>query len=93
MKRLQQDEESDEEKTTKTDETFDKINAFLQGFKSDNILPSAMACSNNLRKTVKFFNETTAGWENMTEGLAEAYVFDTSSWISYQLAPSSRYCF
>jgi len=40
-------------------------------------------------------NETTTSWddEKVTANMTEKdYVFDTTEWISYDLAPSSRYC-
>jgi len=41
-------------------------------------------------------NETSQSWkeeEVAADMTTKDYVFNTTSWISYDLAPSSRYCF
>ena len=40
-------------------------------------------------------NETITGWDNdnVTANMTDKeYIFETTEWISYDLAPSSRYC-
>lgn len=86
--------EDDGEYATKTEQTFDEVNAFLAGFKSEETFPSALNCSKYLEKAVIVFNETTIRWDTLEEDeLIEAYIFDIAYWISYTLGPSSRYCF
>ena len=75
--------------------TFDHINSFLKGFRSQETLPSAQNCTKFLEDSIINFNDTMESWddENVTSNMTEKdYVFDTTEWISYDLAPSSRYC-
>ena len=72
------------------------MNAFLQGFRSKETIPSAMNCTKYLEGTLLTMNDTRESWkdENVTANMTQKdYVFNTTSWISYDLAPSSRYCF
>ena len=81
---------------TATEERFTYIDAFLQGFRSNEVIPSAMNCSFNLRDSLLIYNETQIQWANSSNedyGNTREQVFDTTSWISYNLAPASRYCF
>ena len=55
-----------------------------------------MNCTKYLHKSVLVYNETRQEWDNETSpdfGNTREEVFDTAEWISYSLAPSSRYCF
>jgi len=86
--------------TPKADRIFDRIDAFLGGFRSDESFPNASPCSEYLRETVNEFNETSISWREMksemnyTKGeMIEDYIFDTTHWISYSIAPASRYCY
>lgn len=90
----QQDEES--EWPTNIDKRFTHYDAFLQGFRSNEVLPSAMNCSRYLRSSLLTYNETKLQWKNESApdyGNHREKIFDTTEWVSYDLAPSSRYCF
>ena len=55
-----------------------------------------MNCTKYLEGTLLTMNDTRESWkdENVTANMTRKdYVFNTTSWISYDLAPSSRYCF
>ena len=84
------------EYATETERKFDYINAFLTGFKSQETLPSAQNCSMYLEQSIEVFNSTKLSWKNdtTTENWGNMdYILNTTSWISFSLAPSSRYCF
>ena len=75
---------------------FDYGNAFLQGFKSQETLPSATTCTKYLEQSILVYNTTYMKWQD--EEIAQAtttedYVFNTTEWISFSLAPSSSACF
>ena len=96
--RLRQDDEDDDADRYETDTEmyFDYTNAFLSGFKSQETLPSATECTKYLEKSILVYNTTYMKWQD--EEIAEAttneeYVFNTTEWISYSLAPSSLHCF
>ena len=76
-----------------SDETFTYINALLQGFKYMNSLPSSMKCSDNIHLSVNTFIRNSIEWKNYTSSDWGLYVFDVTRWISYTLAPSTRYCY
>lgn len=59
----------DEGYATKTEETFDYINAFLAGFKSQETLPSATNCTLFLEQSILVYNDTRNEWTNQTEEL------------------------
>jgi hypothetical protein len=42
---------------------------------------------------VKTLESTKEGWATYTELDWALYLFDTTKWVSYTLAPSSRYCY
>ena len=89
-------QENRDEYETKSDETFTYIDAFLQGFRSNEVIPSAMNCSKNLRESLIVYNDTKIQWANESNpdyGNTREQVFDRTEWISYNLAPASRYCF
>ena len=93
---LPDDQTSDEEGyATELERQFDYINAFLAGFRSNEILPSATNCTFYLEDSINVYNNTRESWkdeevsQNMT---TRDYVYNTTSWISFNLAPSSRYC-
>ena len=73
------------------DRDFDYLNMFLAGFKYDEFLPSAMNCSRYLERSIVNLNDTIVMFDNETN--IEYEIFNTTEWISYDLAPSSRYCF
>ena len=95
---MQDDEELEpvSEDETLTEIRFDYVNAFLAGFRSAETIPSATNCTKYLESSIMIYNDTRQGWDNETLtrdwGTSE-YVFDTTEWISYSLAPSSHYCF
>lgn len=75
---------------------FDYANAFLAGFKSQEILPSATKCTKYLEQSILVYNTTYQLWQQeevANEMTTEQYVFNTTEWISYSLAPSSANCF
>lgn len=81
---------------TELEMQFDYINAFLAGFRSKETIPSALNCTKYLEGSILKMNETRESWkdDNVTANMTDKdYVFNTTSWISYDLAPSSRYCF
>ena len=45
-------------------ERFGHYDAFLIGFKSDTIIPSALNCSNNLEHSIYVWNDTQTQWAN-----------------------------
>jgi len=54
-----------------------------------------MNCTKYLEGSISNYNLTTESWDNETESANKTkkdYIFDTTEWISYDLAPSSRYC-
>ena len=96
---MQDDEELEpvnEEEETEIEIRFDYINAFLAGFRSAETIPSATNCTRYLEGSIIQYNDTRESWkdENVTAEYGNSeYVFDTTEWISYSLAPSSHYCF
>jgi len=81
---------------TELERKFDYLNAFLQGFRSKETIPSALNCTKYLEGSILKMNETSQSWkeeEVAADMTTKDYVFNTTSWISYDLAPSSRYCF
>ena len=56
-KKLAQADEKSEGFPTKADEFFTYTDAFLQGFKSNEVLPSAQNCSKYLRKSILVYND------------------------------------
>ena len=58
--RLRQDEPTDDEVAydTDTEMYFDYGNAFLQGFKSQETLPSATTCTKYLEQSILVYNTT-----------------------------------
>ena len=96
--RLRQDDEDGDQIAydTDTEMYFDYSNAFLQGFKSQETLPSALTCTKYLEQSILVYNTTYMKWQD--EEIAQAttsedYVFNTTEWISFSLAPSSAACF
>ena len=75
------------------DDKFMYIDAFLQGFRYAESLRSSLNCSQNLHRTLKTLESTKEGWEDYDKADWPLYLFDTTKWISYTLAPSSRYCY
>jgi hypothetical protein len=81
---------------TELEEYFDYWNAFLMGFRYKETIPSAMNCTKYLEGSIYKMNETQNTWEDPEIGdnvTTKEKVFNYTSWISYDLAPSSRYCF
>lgn len=81
---------------TKTDQTFTYIDAFLQGFRSNEVLPSAQNCSKGLRDSINTWNYTKQSFQNSSNPLynkSTQQTFAYTHWISYNLAPASRNCF
>ena len=97
--RLRQGAEGDEDidvYETDTEMYFDYANAFLSGFKSQETLPSATECTKYLEKSILVYNTTYMKWQDEEIAAAtsnQEYVFNTTEWISYSLAPSSLHCF
>ena len=97
--RLRQDETSEEEVDvydTDTEMIFDYGNAFLAGFKYQETLPSAMQCSKYLEQSILTYNTTYERWQQeeiANQTTTQDYIFNTTEWISYNLAPSSSNCF
>lgn len=73
------------------DRDFDYLNMFLAGFKYEEFIPSSMNCSRYLERSIVNLNDTINMFDNETN--IEYEIFNTTEWISYDLAPSSRYCF
>ena len=91
---LQQDDV--EEYDTDTERKFDYANAFLAGFRSQETLPSATNCTKYLEQSILLYNTTYMQWQDeevAAELTRQDYIFNTTEWISYSLAPSSLYCF
>ena len=76
---------------TRTEKTFAHAQAFLTGFKSYLTIPDAINCSVYLNSSINEFNYTQQNWAIQNETNKDK-VFDTAHWISYNVAPSSRYC-
>ena len=97
--RLRQDDSDSEDLIsydTDTEMYFDYGNAFLQGFKSQETLPSAMTCTKYLEQSILVYNTTYMRWQDeeiALETTTEDYIFNTTEWISFSLAPSSSACF
>ena len=90
--RLQEDEV---EYATDIEMYTDYAQAFLSGFRSNEMLPSAMNCTRYLEQSIMNMNSTQQNWknENFTANMTtEDFIFNTTHWISYDLAPSSRHC-
>jgi hypothetical protein len=85
--------QEDGEWASKTEEKFAYARAFLEGFKSDETFPSAMNCTLNLENSIYDLNDTKNEWKENEDTSASDKIFDTTYWISYNLGPSSRYCF
>lgn len=75
------------------DEKFSYIDAFLQGFRYHESLASSLNCSQNLHRAIKTLEATKETWTGYGTGDWPLFLFDTTKWISYTLAPSSRYCY
>jgi hypothetical protein len=89
MRLMQEDGEWDSDVQMK----FAYARAFLEGFKSDETFPSALNCTTNLEDSIYILNDTKNEWRDNNETSASDKIFDTTYWISYNLGPSSRYCF
>ena len=76
---------------TKIEETFAQTQAFLAGFRYQLTIPTSMNCSIYLNSSFNEFNQTQTSWEIGNETWKEQ-LFDTAHWVSYSVAPSSRYC-
>jgi len=50
-----------------------------------------MNCSIYLNSSINEFNQTQTNWEVNNETNRDK-LFDTAHWVSYNIAPSSRYC-
>merc|ERR1711957_768987 len=74
-------------------ESFAHYEAFLIGFKSSQMIPSALSCSNNVESSIYVWNDTNTAWGNETQLVFRDKLFDTTYWISYSLAPSTDNCF
>ena len=96
---LQQESEKKpdiQEYDTELEMYFDYLNAFLMGFRSKETIPSALNCTKYLEGSIYNMNETQNNWDDpeLAENVTtKEKVFNYTSWISYDLAPSSRYCF
>ena len=85
----------------KSEQVFDKIDSFLGGFRADDDFKNAVPCFKSLRSTVGNMNNTLIAWEGIKNGTynytmgekAEHYLFNTTEWISFDLAPDMRYCY
>ena len=63
--RLRQDDSEDGDEVaydTDTEMYFDYTNAFLQGFKSQETLPSASTCTKYLEQSILVYNTTYMKW-------------------------------
>ena len=86
-----------------SEQKFDLVDAFFGGFKADDDFKNALPCSYALRHSINDFNQTTLTWKdlnntekygNLTSGQKfEYYLFNTTEWISYDLASGGRYCY
>lgn len=87
---LRQAETGDENGyATLIEEYFDYTNAFLAGFKSNEIIPSATNCTKYLEGSIEQMNDTVQNWEDDS---SQEKLYNITHWTSYSLAPSSRYC-
>jgi hypothetical protein len=85
----------------KSEQIFDNIDAFLGGFKANEGFANLIPCFTSLRSTVGNMNNTLIAWEEMKANATnitlgqkiETYLFNTTKWISYDLAPDLRYCY
>ena len=90
------DEDAEDQYDTDTERIFDYTNAFLAGFKSQETLPSATECTKYLEQSILVYNTTYMKWQDeeiAAETTRQEYIFNTTEWISYSLAPSSLHCF
>ena len=90
------DEDAEDQYDTDTERYFDYTNAFLAGFKSQETLPSATECTKYLEQSILVYNTTYMKWQDeeiAAETTRQEYIFNTTEWISYSLAPSSLHCF
>ena len=86
----------EEEPQSKADEKFILADAFLQGFRSDEVFPHAMDCVRNSHSTVEVYNGTRQEWKDPSNDAHDnrtEKVFDTTWWISEYVAPMSSDCF
>lgn len=74
-------------------ERFGHYDAFLIGFKSNSVIPSAQNCSKNLERSIYVWNDTQVEWANQTSVSTKDQLFDTTYWVSYSIAPSTDNCF
>lgn len=74
-------------------ENFAYIDAFLIGFRSKELAPSSLNCSNNIESSIYVWNDTKYEWKDTTDLVFRDKLFDTTYWISYSLAPSTDNCF
>lgn len=77
---------------TKTEETFAQIQAFLAGFRYQLTIPTSMNCTIYLNSSFNEFNHTQTEWDVDVNTTTKDKIFDTAHWVSYNIAPSSRYC-
>ena len=62
---LKQDESAAQENggyATRIEQEMDYINAFLAGFKSPQVIPSATNCTKYLQESVLIYNDTQIQW-------------------------------
>jgi len=84
---------------TEAERIFTLMDQFFLGFKYNQILPSALNCSNFIEKSISKLNVTLEQWkldqdpESNYTTTAEDYLFNVTEWISYSVAPGIRYCF
>ena len=71
---------------------FAHADAFLIGFRSDSIIPSAINCSSNVEHSIYVINDTKVEWQKNSTDFKDK-LFGTTYWISYSLAPSTDNCF
>jgi hypothetical protein len=86
----------EEEPQSKADEKFILADAFFQGFRSDEVFPHAMDCIRNSHSTVEVYNQTRQDWKDPSDYAYDnttEKVFDTTEWISDNVAPMSSDCF
>ena len=76
-----------------TAEVFAHLDAFLIGFRSSQIFPSALNCSNNVETAIYVWNQTEIDWKESEELIFRDKLFDTTYFVSYSLAPSTDNCF
>ena len=73
---------------------FAYMQAFIQGFRYKDSLPSLLQCAENLQLSVRAFITYRMEWRTYNDTSPNSgYVFDVTRWISNTIAPSSRYCY